>query len=62
VERPTPDDLDRVDSSQVRCFDPGAEEAMIAEIRAAAEQGDYLGGVVEVLAYGNRDAYLDSLG
>jgi len=29
-----------------------AEEAMIAEIRAEAKDGDSLGGVVEVLAYG----------
>ena len=50
--RPTPDDLDRVDDSQVRCFDPAAEEAMVAEIKLAAKQGDSLGGVVEVLGYG----------
>ena len=36
----------------MRCFDAGAEEAMIAEIEAAAKEGDSLGGVVEVLAYG----------
>ena len=41
-----------VDESPVRCFDPAAEEAMIAEIKAAAKDGDSLGGVVEVLAYG----------
>ena len=45
-------DLDTVDASQVRCFDPEAEEAMIAEIKAAAKVGDSLGGVVEVIAYG----------
>ena len=50
--RPTPDDLEAVDASEVRCFDPAAEEAMIAEIKAAAKAGDSLGGVVEVLAYG----------
>jgi chorismate synthase len=50
--RPTPPDLEVVDASQVRCFDPTAEEAMIAEIKAAAKAGDSLGGVVEVLAYG----------
>jgi chorismate synthase len=32
--------------------DPGAEEAMIAEIEAAKRDGDTLGGVVEVLVYG----------
>ena len=52
VERPTPADLDAVDASEVRCFDPDAEAAMIAEIKAAAKDGDSLGGVVEVLAYG----------
>ena len=41
-----------VDESQVRCFDPAAEAAMVAEIKAAAKDGDSLGGVVEVLAYG----------
>jgi chorismate synthase len=50
--RPTPQDLDRVDESPVRCFDAAAEEAMIAEIKAAAKEGDSLGGVVEVLGYG----------
>jgi chorismate synthase len=51
-QRPGPDDLDAVDASQVRCFDPGAETAMIAEIEGAAKAGDSLGGVVEVLGYG----------
>jgi chorismate synthase len=50
--RPTPEDLAAVDASEVRCFDPAAEEAMIAEIKAAAKAGDSLGGIVEVLAYG----------
>jgi chorismate synthase len=50
--RPGPADLDRVDDSAVRCFDPAAEEAMIAAVKAAAKEGDSLGGVAEVLAYG----------
>jgi len=50
--RPLPSDLPRVDESPVRCFDPSAEEAMIEEIKAAAKEGDSLGGIVEVLAYG----------
>ncbi|HEX5616479.1 MAG TPA: chorismate synthase [Acidimicrobiia bacterium] len=50
--RPTPDDLDAVDASEVRCFDPAAATAMVAEIEAAAKAGDSLGGVVEVLGYG----------
>ncbi len=50
--RPTPSELHRVDENQVRCFDAEASEAMIAAIKAAAKQGDSLGGVVEVLAFG----------
>src|SRR2546423_7978679 len=50
--RPTPADLEAVDASEVRCFDPAAEEAMITEIKEAAKAGDSLGGIVEVLAYG----------
>ena len=52
TERPTLADLAVVDESPVRCFDKAAEEAMIAEIQAAAKDGDSLGGIVEVLAYG----------
>ena len=36
----------------VRCFDPATSVAMVAEIDGAQEDGDTLGGVVEVLAYG----------
>ena len=50
--RPGPGDLEQVDESAVRCFDAAAEEAMVAEIKAAAKDGDSLGGVVELLAYG----------
>jgi len=50
--RPQPSDLARVDESPVRCFDPAAEAAMIEAIEAAAKDGDSLGGIVEVLAYG----------
>ena len=52
AQRPAPADLPAVDDSPVRCFDKAAEEAMIAEIEAAAKVGDSLGGIVEVLAYG----------
>ncbi len=48
---PTPADLDRIDDSPVRAFDPAAEAAMIAEIEAAKADRDTLGGVVEVIAY-----------
>jgi len=50
--RPGPGELDVVDRSQVRCLDPAAETAMVAAIKSAAAEGDSLGGVVEVLAYG----------
>ncbi|HEY2812119.1 MAG TPA: chorismate synthase [Acidimicrobiales bacterium] len=52
VDRPTPTDLAAVDESPVRSFDPAAEAAMIDAIKAAAKEGDSLGGVVEVLGYG----------
>jgi chorismate synthase len=51
-DRPRPADLDRVDASPLRCFDPAAEEAMVEEIKTVAKEGDSLGGVAEVLAYG----------
>ncbi|MDP9072510.1 MAG: chorismate synthase, partial [Actinomycetota bacterium] len=50
-QRPGPADLDHVDASPVRCFDVEAEDAMVAEVKAAAKAGDSLGGVAEVLAY-----------
>jgi chorismate synthase len=50
--RPEPGDLPRVDASQLRCFDPEVEEAMVGEVKAAAKVGDSLGGEAEVLAYG----------
>ena len=50
--RPGAADLAKVDASEVRCFDPAAEVAMIAEIKSAAADGDSLGGVVEMIAYG----------
>jgi chorismate synthase len=50
--RPTIHDLSIVDESPVRAFNKEAEQAMITEIEAAAKDGDSLGGIVEVLAYG----------
>jgi chorismate synthase len=50
--RPTPADLAQIDESPVRCFDAAAEDEMVAEIKAAAKDGDSLGGVVEVLGFG----------
>jgi len=45
-------DLDRIDADPVRCLDPDASEAMVAEIDAAHKDGDTLGGVVEVVVHG----------
>jgi chorismate synthase len=50
--RPGPDELGLVDENEVRCFDEAATQAMIEEIKAAAKDGDSLGGIVEVIAYG----------
>ena len=50
--RPAPADLAAVDENEVRCFDEAATAAMVEEIKAAAKDGDSLGGVVEILAYG----------
>jgi len=49
---PTPADLATIDEHPVRCFDAAAGEAMLAEIAEARTDGDTLGGVVEVLAFG----------
>lgn len=52
ARRPGPDDMSRVDESPVRCADPAAQEAMIDQIKAAAKEGDSLGGMAEVLVHG----------
>lgn len=52
VLRPAPSDLAAIDESAVRCFDEDAEARMIEEIKSAAKDGDSLGGVAEVVAYG----------
>jgi chorismate synthase len=49
---PVPEDLARIDEDPVRCLDAAASAAMVAEVDAARKDGDTLGGVVEVLAYG----------
>jgi chorismate synthase len=50
--RPGADEAEIVDASEVRCVDPDAEERMIEAIKAAAKDGDSLGGTVEVLGFG----------
>ncbi|NEN06305.1 chorismate synthase [Diaminobutyricibacter tongyongensis] len=49
---PLPSDVAALDADPLRCFDPQTSERMVAEVDAAHKDGDTLGGVVEVLAYG----------
>ena len=49
---PTPDDVDALDADPVRTLDAAGSAAMVAEVEAARKDGDTLGGVVEVVAYG----------
>ncbi|MGA9346609.1 MAG: chorismate synthase, partial [Nocardioidaceae bacterium] len=49
---PTFADVAALDADPVRCLDRAASAAMTAEIDQAHKDGDTLGGVVEVLAYG----------
>ncbi|MHA4818004.1 chorismate synthase [Streptomyces aculeolatus] len=49
---PGPADVARLDEDPVRCLDADASKAMVAQIDQAHKDGDTLGGVVEVVAYG----------
>ena len=49
---PLPSDEAALDEVPVRCLDEAAAKLMIEEIDQAHRDGDTLGGVVEVLAYG----------
>lgn len=49
---PTPRDVVALDEDLLRCFDAPTSAAMVAEVDRAHDDGDTLGGVVEVLAYG----------
>ncbi|SCK07515.1 chorismate synthase [Streptomyces sp. WMMB 714] len=49
---PQPGDVERLDADPVRCLDADASKAMVAEIDQAHQDGDTLGGVVEVAAHG----------
>ena len=49
---PGPAERDRVDASPVRAYSDEVTAAMVAEVDAAQDDGDTLGGVVEVIAYG----------
>lgn len=50
--RPTPRDVLALDADPLRCFDAATSEAMVATVDKAHKDGETLGGVVEVLAYG----------
>ncbi|WP_435299998.1 chorismate synthase [Timonella sp. A28] len=52
ADLPTPDDVAHLDDNPVRCFHQETTEKMVAEIDACHKDGDTLGGIVEVLAYG----------
>jgi len=49
---PSPSDVDVLDADLLRCFDPATSALMVDEVDQAQKDGDTLGGVVEVLAYG----------
>src|ERR671919_874112 len=48
----SPEDLENVDDSPVRCLDADASQAMVKEIDAARKANESLGGVFEVRAFG----------
>ena len=48
----TPADFAAVDESPVRCLDPDATKAMVAEIDRLRKANESLGGVFEVRAFG----------
>jgi chorismate synthase len=47
-----PDDFAGIDESPVRCLDPDASEAMVAEIDRLRKANESLGGIFEVQAFG----------
>ncbi len=49
---PVPADVAALDADPLRCFDSETSTAMVAEVDAAHKEGETLGGIVEVLAYG----------
>ena len=52
ADLPLPDDVKALDADPVRCHHAATSAAMVAEIDACRKDGDTVGGVVEVLAYG----------
>ena len=51
-EPPALEELKKADADPIRCLDEEASRRMMEEIDAAGEQGDSLGGVLEVIAFG----------
>jgi chorismate synthase len=49
---PQPGDGERIDASPTRAVDEASTARMVAEVDAAKEEGDTLGGVVEVVVHG----------
>ncbi|MBA3311339.1 MAG: chorismate synthase, partial [Nocardioidaceae bacterium] len=49
---PAPTDVARLDDDPVRCLDPETSAAMVAAVDQAHQDGDTLGGIVEVVAHG----------
>lgn len=49
---PLPSDVARLDEDALRCADVKTAALMVAEVDDAHKEGDTLGGVVEVVAYG----------
>lgn len=49
---PKEKDVDTLDEDPLRCFDDETSALMYSEVEAAHKDGDTIGGVVEVLAYG----------
>lgn len=49
---PAVEDKEALDKDPMHCLDPEVSQKMIAEIDAAKNEGDTLGGIFEVVAYG----------
>jgi chorismate synthase len=49
---PHPDDVEVIDADEMRCFHAETAALMLAEVEAVHKEGDTIGGVIEVNAYG----------
>ncbi|QRZ62470.1 chorismate synthase [Rothia sp. ZJ932] len=50
--KPAPGDVPVLDTDPLRCFDETTSKAMVVRVEEAKKDGETLGGLVEVLAYG----------